>query len=38
VGTGPFIFKEWVEGSSITVTANPDYWGGKPSIDEIIWR
>jgi peptide/nickel transport system substrate-binding protein len=38
VGTGPFIFKEWVEGSSITVTANPDYWGGKPSIDQIIWQ
>jgi peptide/nickel transport system substrate-binding protein len=38
VGTGPFKFKEWVEGDHITVVANEDYWGGRPSIDQIIWR
>jgi peptide/nickel transport system substrate-binding protein len=38
VGTGPFKFVEWVEGDTITVEANTDYWGGAPSIDEIIWR
>jgi peptide/nickel transport system substrate-binding protein len=38
VGTGPFVFKEWVEGDHITVTANDNYWGGRPKIDEIIWR
>ncbi len=27
VGTGPYEITDWVEGSSITYTKNPDYWG-----------
>ena len=27
VGTGPFELTDWVEGSSLTWTKNPDYWG-----------
>ena len=27
VGTGPFELTDWVEGSSLTWTRNPDYWG-----------
>jgi peptide/nickel transport system substrate-binding protein len=38
VGTGSFKFVEWVEGDSITVEANDDYWGGRPKVDQIIWR
>ena len=27
VGTGPYSLTDWVEGSSMTWTKNPDYWG-----------
>ena len=27
VGTGPYEFTDWVEGSSITFAKNPNYWG-----------
>jgi peptide/nickel transport system substrate-binding protein len=39
VGTGPFIFKEWTPGSSLTVEKNPHYWeAGKPYLDQIIFN
>jgi peptide/nickel transport system substrate-binding protein len=39
VGTGPFMFKEWVKGSQITVERNPNYWeSGKPYLDRIVFR
>jgi peptide/nickel transport system substrate-binding protein len=39
VGTGPFMFREWVKGSQITVERNPNYWeSGKPYLDRIVFR
>lgn len=39
VGTGAFIFVEWVRGSHIKLRRNPDYWDkGKPLLDEIVFR
>ncbi|GAA5081112.1 ABC transporter substrate-binding protein [Thermocatellispora tengchongensis] len=39
VGTGPFVFKEYVPGSRMVVTKNPNYWRkGLPYLDEIEFR
>jgi len=36
VGTGPFNFVEWVQGSHMSFTKNKNYWEtGKPYFDEI---
>ncbi len=38
VGTGPFKFVEAVRNDHVTVEANPDYWGGRPKVDRIIFK
>jgi peptide/nickel transport system substrate-binding protein len=37
-GTGPYKVKEWVRGDHITFEANPDYWGGAPKNQTLIFR
>ena len=37
VGAGPFILKEWIRDSKMTLTKNPTYWRtGQPYIDELV--
>lgn len=38
VGTGPFVFKEWVRQERLVVTANGSYWRGRPALDEVVFR
>jgi len=39
VGTGPFMFKEWVKGSHIVFERNPNYWrDGFPYLDNVVLR
>ena len=38
VGTGPYIFKEWVPDDKIVIEANPGYWGEKATIKTLVYR
>ncbi|TET07376.1 MAG: ABC transporter substrate-binding protein [Candidatus Thorarchaeota archaeon] len=35
IGTGPFVFDEWVPGEKVRLTANEDYHYGRPHIDAL---
>jgi peptide/nickel transport system substrate-binding protein len=42
IGTGPYMFVEWVKDDHLTLEANPNYWDGsykgKPQVKTIILR
>ncbi len=38
VGTGPFLFDSFTPRESVSLKANPDYWGDVPQIDELVFR
>ncbi len=39
VGTGPFVYAQWQEGSFFTATRNPHYWrSGLPYLDQITFK
>jgi peptide/nickel transport system substrate-binding protein len=38
IGTGPYIFKEWITDQKIVLDANPDYYEGRQGIDRYVYR
>ncbi|WP_342760457.1 OprD family outer membrane porin [Pseudomonas aeruginosa] len=37
IGTGPFVFKRYAKDAQVRYTANPDYYAGKPPIDNLVF-
>jgi peptide/nickel transport system substrate-binding protein len=38
VGTGPFVFTEWLDGDRVTLTRNDAYWGDTALVERIVFR
>lgn len=36
IGTGPFMFSSFTANSQLELTANPNYWGGKPNLNGVV--
>jgi peptide/nickel transport system substrate-binding protein len=38
MGSGPYMFDQFERGSFVRLKANPNYWGGKPAFDTVIFK
>ncbi|MDI6025648.1 ABC transporter substrate-binding protein [Corticibacterium sp. UT-5YL-CI-8] len=38
VGTGPYTFVRWLKDDRVVLKANPDYWGGAPAVENVVFR
>jgi peptide/nickel transport system substrate-binding protein len=38
VGSGPFVMEDRQVGQFVRMRANPNYWGGAPHIDQVVFR
>ena len=38
IGTGPFRFSDWRPGEEVVLSANPDYFAGRPHLDQVNFQ
>jgi len=38
IGTGPFVFREWISDVRVIVDRNENYFGQVPYLDSIMWK
>ncbi len=38
IGTGPYKFESWEAGQRLSLTANDDYFQGRPHLDKVVMR
>ena len=38
VGTGPFLFKQWIPGDRVELERNKDYWGAQPKLAAVTFK
>ncbi|MEM8569348.1 MAG: ABC transporter substrate-binding protein [Pseudomonadota bacterium] len=38
IGTGPFVFSDWVQGDRVELERNPGYWGDPPRLDKVTFK
>lgn len=38
IGSGPYVLSKWVQGSEVLLTANKNYWAGKPPFPNVKFR
>ena len=38
IGSGPYMVDEWTSGESLTLTANPNFWGDAPHAETLVFR
>lgn len=38
VGTGPYVFQQWIKSDRVVLARNPHWWGGTPKWDSVVIR